>query len=178
MHIDISPRSTKSPVIGTVIHEILQAIAMKQIDAKNLSTQQIISRLLSLDILPSDIPDCLSIVEKAISNTLSDSRGQWILSQEHNNAYCEWALTTVHHDELQHIIIDRCFIDKNNMRWIIDYKTSQPNENESLAAFFEKEKAQYKEKLQLYAETIQKMENNPIRIGLYFPLVKGWIEWE
>ncbi len=176
--IDISLRSPKAQVIGTIIHEILQAIATKQMDVKDISQQQMISRLLSLAILPSDIPDCLSIIEKAILNTLLDSRGQWILSHEHHDARCEWALTSVHHDELQHIIIDRSFIDENKVRWIIDYKTSQPNENESLEIFFEKEKAQYKEKLQLYAESIQKMENNPIRIGLYFPLVKGWIEWE
>lgn len=178
VYIDISLRSPKSPVIGTVIHEILHGIAIKKIDPNTLSTRQLVSRLLSLDMVPSDIPDCLSIIEKAISNTLSDSRGQWVLSQAHDDAHCEWALTTVDHDEPQHIIIDRSFIDENKVRWIIDYKTSQPDENESLAFFFEKEKAQYAEKLKLYAETVQKMENNPTRIGLYFPLVKGWVEWE
>lgn len=178
VNIDIALPDNTPRIIGIVIHEIFQHTALSRLDTHPISEKQIHSRLLSLEILPAEIPACLSVIKEALVNIATDTRAQWILSPQHRDAHCEWALTTVQNNTIQHIIIDRSFIDENNIRWIVDYKTSQPNANETLELFYKKEKTAYRNQLQLYANALHQKENLPVRIGLYFPLIKGWIEYD
>lgn len=171
--IDIHLYSQQSGIIGTAIHEIFQNIAENGI---NIRPSQ--SRLISLGLLRHEIPDALKIIDIAIQNALSDTRGQWILSNAHHDAHSEWALTFKNKNEIQHVMIDRTFIDKkNNTRWIIDYKTSMPKENEAQNDFLKREKENYETQLNHYANIISQIENYPIKLGIYFPLCYGWVEW-
>lgn len=170
--ISIDNEDSQARIIGTVVHEALQQLTQQE--AKDFYPAQWRARLLSLGILPAQVSDALSIVEIAIKNTLSDAKGQWILSQA-LHARAEWALTTYANGKVEKKIIDRTFVDDNNHRWIIDYKTSTPHENETLNEFLEKEKAQYQAQLDSYATLFP---NDQVKLGLYFPLCKGWIAWE
>ena len=61
------------------------------------------------------------------------------------------------------------------MRWIIDYKTSEPMAGESLADFEARERDAYREQLENYVELISKMEwavEAPIKAALYFPAIQ------
>ena len=171
--IDIQPHSQQARIIGTVIHELFESIAIKGKD----NQYTVASRLQALGLLSNDIPAAINTINIAMHNTLTDDRGQWILSTAHRDAYCEWALSFASDDAIQHVVIDRSFIDSNDIRWIIDYKTSVPKENESLAIFLEREKENYLSQLNLYAHIVSQKEKNPIRLGLYFPLCQSWIEW-
>lgn len=173
--IDIALHSPLVRIIGTVIHEILQSLAEK--NATSFSVSQYKSRLLFLGTLPHEIPSCLETIHAAIQKTQEDNRGQWILSRTHKDAHCELPLTHITNSEIQHAIIDRTFIDENNIRWIIDYKTAQPKENEALETFLEKQKTEHQAQLENYAAILAPMENNPIQLGLYFPLCAQWISW-
>lgn len=170
--IDITLHSQQARVIGAVIHEIFQQMAQKI----EVSEKQYRARLLFLGILPDEIETATDMVRTAITNMKQDPRGQWILSS-HAEAHCEWPITYYKNDAYQQLIIDRSFIDKNNIRWIIDYKTTQPAEHEPLDIFLAKQKNEYIEKLHLYAEALCALENKSIQIGLYFPLCCAWIEW-
>jgi len=172
--IDLSLRSETSRFVGTVIHEVLQYLSENKIP---LQQSQWRSRLLTLGVLPNNIPECLNIITQAISTITSDERGKWILSNEHQDARSEWALTYSHESKTLLVIIDRSFVDKNNTRWIIDYKNAQPKETESLDEFLNAQKKEYQFQLEKYAGIIAQMENRPIQLGLYFPLCAGWIEW-
>ena len=35
----------------------------------------------------------------------------------------------------------------------------------------------YRAQLENYAEAIQRIDSRPIRLGLYFPLLRAWREW-
>ena len=168
--IDITLHSQQSRIIGTVIHEQLQHLT------ETGNTKPFRSQLITLGILPHEIEPAVEIVNTAIRNTISDKQGQWIL-QKHHDAHCEWPFTFTDNNELKHLIIDRSFVDDNKVRWIIDYKTASPKENESLDLFLKQQKKEYSEKLQEYANALFAMENKPISIGLYFPLSQAWIEW-
>ena len=171
--IDITLRDTKSRIIGTVIHEIIKMIS----ENKNFTCEQSKARLSFLGILPSQLDESTQIIMQAIQNLQSDNRGQWILSL-HHDAHSEWSLGHSGDDnDVQHKIIDRSFIDEHGQRWIIDYKTSMPNEHETMEDFLERQKADYEKQLRDYASTLSHWENNPIKLGLYFPLCKSWIEW-
>ena len=115
-------------------------------------------------------------VVDAIRSTLEDERGRWILDPRHEDARCEYALSGVHEGRLVSAVIDRCFIDAEGVRWIIDYKTGA-HEGSGLDDFLDREQARYREQLERYAEMFRRREQRPVRMGLYFPLLRGWREW-
>ncbi|MCX7126027.1 MAG: PD-(D/E)XK nuclease family protein [Gammaproteobacteria bacterium] len=174
--IDIHIHSQTSRIVGTVIHEILQSFSENSLSTFPVGQYQ--SRLFSLGILPHEIQSAIETVKTAVEKTIADVRGQWILSNKHHDSQCELALTHLADSEIQHVIIDRTFIDENDTRWIIDYKTAQPKENEKMADFLEKQKSEYQRQLENYASIFASTENRPIQLGLYFPLCAEWIEWD
>ncbi len=85
-------------------------------------------------------------ITQAIHNTLNDQHGQWLLDNSHHQSACELTIT---HKQGNHIdlklrenIIDRTFIAEG-VRWIIDYKSSEPGNGQSVADFIVQEIAAY-----------------------------------
>jgi len=75
------------------------------------------------------------------------------------------------------VIIDRTFIDKDGVRWIIDYKTGD-HEGGDTEGFLDREQARYADQLNRYADIIRRLDDRPVRVGLYFPMLRGWREWD
>jgi ATP-dependent exoDNAse (exonuclease V) beta subunit len=75
------------------------------------------------------------------------------------------------------IIVDRTFVDQDGVRWIVDYKTSS-HEGADIEGFLDLQKDRYRQQLEKYAALFKNLEHRPIRLGLYFPLLNGWREWE
>ncbi len=170
--------------LGTLIHEVLEQIANEGLEAWN--AQKILQsgaywkmRLHALGIPDADLPASVDQVKIAIQNTIQDPRGRWILSSAHKQAYSELALSAHMNNEMVHVIIDRTFIDEQNRLWIIDYKTANSKSNTPSLEFLTTQKKQYELQLKHYARIMQ-MEHHqrPILLGLYFPLCRGWLEWE
>jgi len=78
--------------------------------------------------------------------------------------------------ELVRAVIDRSFVDDNGVRWIVDYKTSR-HEGAGLEAFLDSEQERYRPQLERYASLVRKLGSEPVRVGLYFPLLGAWREW-
>ena len=62
------------------------------------------------------------------------------------------------------------------MRWIVDCKTGT-HEGGDLEAFLDREQDRYRAQLERYAALMRMLDNRPVKLGLYFPLLKGWREW-
>ena len=54
----------------------------------------------------------------------ASAKGQWIFAA-HLEARSEWELTGFVGGALLNATLDRTFIDENDRRWIIDFKTSE-----------------------------------------------------
>lgn len=182
--------------IGTVIHDQLQLMADKPEDAESDSEQarvDIIRRQLSnLGMGSSRLDNAVSKVLKALDNTRSDERGRWIL-QQHDQARCEWALSVPEipdaqveeagverhapHPLVSRVIIDRTFVDESGVRWIVDYKTGD-HEGGNKDAFLDEEQKRYADQLNRYADIMKRLDDRPVRVGLYFPMLKAWREWD
>jgi len=160
--------------VGTVVHRILEHQALIR-DAENVSLQyyQPIARQLlgAQGLSGDDLEQASERVLKAIKNTMEDETGRWILSDQHEQAACELPLSIVETGEVRHIIIDRTFIDADGVRWIIDYKTGS-HTGGGLEDFLQQEQERYQGQLARYAQAMQKIENRPIKMALYFPLLK------
>jgi len=165
--------------IGTVVHALLQYIS--QLSQDNISSYaarleaKCQHLLIQQGVARDDLTYAIDRVLGSIQNCLKDDRGQWILSQRHQNAQSEYALTGLVNKELKHIIIDRTFVD-NDVRWIIDYKTGA-HTGAGIDEYLEREVQRYQSQLQQYAEIISQVDDRPIKLGLYFPLMQKWREW-
>ena len=79
-------------------------------------------------------------------------------------------------NKLTNAILDRTFIDKEGVHWIIDYKTSR-HEGSNLDAFLDHEQERYQEQWGKYGLLMKQLGEENIKLGLYFPLLQGWREW-
>ena len=164
--------------LGTVIHYFLEQLSKKSQLTLKLSsiipTQLIQTHLKQYGTLPHTLEKETDLVQKALTNTLNDSRGRWIL-QAHSQAASELALTYKQAKNIQQFIIDRTFI-ADGVRWIIDYKTATPNE-ESLDAFLETQEKQHQQQFKHYTNVLNAFDPvHPIQCALYFPLIPAWHE--
>ena len=72
--------------------------------------------------------------------------------------------------------IDRTFVDAAGTRWIVDYKTSR-HEGAGREEFLDREQERYRPQLERYAALMRRLGPEPVRLGLYFPLLAAWREW-
>jgi ATP-dependent exoDNAse (exonuclease V) beta subunit len=165
---------------GTVLHGCVQQIAREGLDHWTsdhirASRARLRNVLANAGVTPHDCEDAVSRVTTALINCVEDPRARWILTP-HAEHSCEYAITGWLDGRFVTGKIDRTFVDPDGVRWIIDYKTSA-HEGAGLAAFLENEKLRYREQLDRYARLLALTESRPIRVGLYFPLLRQWIEW-
>jgi ATP-dependent helicase/nuclease subunit A len=111
----------------------------------------------------------------ALRQSLVSERGRWVLAA-HEEAVSEWELNGVFGDRILHRKLDRTFV-ADGVRWIIDYKTGA-HEGSGVEAFLDNERERYRAQLETYAELVSRLDPRPVRLGLYFPLMDGWREWE
>jgi ATP-dependent exoDNAse (exonuclease V) beta subunit len=131
--------------------------------------------LRELGVSPSELDQAVSRVQSALSATLGDARGRWILSR-HEDARSEFELGGTLDGSVYRVTIDRIFLDENGVRWIVDYKTGSPGD-EPVEEFLDAEQARYSGQLEVYARLWQRIENRTVRLALYFPSFGGWREW-
>ena len=74
------------------------------------------------------------------------------------------------------VVFDRSFVDDRGVRWVIDYKTSQ-HIGGGLEEFLDREVERYRSQLQRYGTLAKRLGPEPVRLGLYFPLMRAWREW-
>ena len=183
-NIDFEWASETARHIGSVVHAFLQRIAEDGVEKWNreriASNAPTIERELAWrGVTVDELPAAMSRVIDALSNTVADSRGRWAL-QSHREARAEWRLTGMRDGAFVNIAIDRTFVDDKNVRWIIDFKTGS-HEGGDVDAFLDNECKRYSAQLETYATILSAMQVSPgattIKLGLYFPMLKGWREW-
>jgi len=168
--------------IGSVVHRCIQWIAEH---GSEYSEEEIIagindfqqSQLQRLGVVEKELLWANSQIRQAISNLLRDDRGKWLFSEAHSQVRNEYALSGLYQGKVVNVFLDRTFVDSENRRWIVDYKTSR-HEGSDIDVFLDQQKERYQEQLEKYGMLMREMENRPISLGLYFPLLQGWRAWE
>lgn len=168
--------------IGAVVHRCIQQIGRDGLDNWDESRIEAArpwyeSRLRQLGVGERELPAAVSDVIRALTGMLNDERGRWILDNNHRDHQDELALTGVYEQRVINVRIDRTFIDAEGVRWIIDYKTSRHGEPD-IEPFLDREQDRYRTQLERYAHIFTAMEDRPVRLALYFPLLQGWRCWD
>ena len=166
--------------VGTVVHRYLQAMATEGIGSWNAGKiedqrHNYLESLRALGVPEDELETAGGRVEQALTSVLEDPRGQWVLAAREGQKN-EYALSGIYGGNVVNIIIDRTFIDENGVRWIVDYKASR-HESGDVDEFLDLQQERYREQLEKYAGIMSALDDRPIRLGLYFPLLRGWREW-
>ena len=174
--------------VGTLVHAELQAMdAARSTEPALRAREPHFRRWLALHGVPADrLQEAAARVVEALVAVHRDARGRWIL-QKAREEVREQALSGRLHGTagspgeeqprgVVRVVIDRSFIDAEGVRWVIDYKTSQ-HTGGGREEFLDREVMRYRSQLQRYAVLAKKLGPEPVRLGLYFPLMRAWREW-
>ncbi len=161
---------------GTVIHRILRQIVIDGIDKwdiDKINRQKPFwrSQLSQMGVSDDLTGEAIGRIELAITQILSDTTGKWILDSSHQDSACELSLNYWDNDEVKQLTIDRTFVEKD-IRWIIDYKSTEPEPGQPLHQFLRQQETAYYNQLTSYAQLMQKMGPQAVMTALYFPLIQ------
>jgi ATP-dependent exoDNAse (exonuclease V) beta subunit len=164
--------------IGSVVHRWLQRMADDELKAWDIGRVErmrgIFAAELAMHGIPeSEIPAAASRVVDALTHTLADARGRWLLGAQ-QQARNEYRVTALIDGERRNLVIDRTFVDAQGNRHIVDYKTSS-HEGGDAEGFLDSEQERYRQQLERYAVALGARD---VDLGLYFPLLSGWRTWK
>jgi ATP-dependent helicase/nuclease subunit A len=165
--------------VGTVVHRELQGMVRDgaaTVSPEDGRMHRWRDELAELGVPPQLRASAVERVAAAIERTLANERGRWLLDPTHRSSVTEFALTGRVGGELVRAIIDRSFVDAAGVRWIVDYKTSS-HEGAGIESFLDSEQERYRPQLDRYASLVRRLGPEPVRLGLYFPLLGAWREW-
>ena len=176
--ISLSAGNRAERIIGVVAHRALELAAS---EASLTSVQDprvqlwIDHNLSHFALTPSLAERAKARVSELVERTLTCNTGRWILGAQ-MDAKSELAISRVEGGEVKNYVIDRTFLDdQEGVRWIIDYKTSEPMAGETVADFEARECDTYREQLKNYVSLIGEMNwevEAPIKAALYFPAIQ------
>lgn len=162
---------------GTVIHSALQGIVENRLitqsaalEAATFITQQTPFWKIQLQQLGwngAQLNHALQKISAEIANVINSETGRWLLDSSHLLSECELSLMQKDEQDVKESIIDRTFVE-NGIRWIVDYKSSEPTAGESPEDFFARESIAYRAQLLRYKNLLISNETLPIKIALYF----------
>jgi ATP-dependent exoDNAse (exonuclease V) beta subunit len=164
--------------VGTVVHEALERFGRAgppSVEELPRMRARIESRLQALGIEAARAKEGAEFALQALNATLADERGRWLFDARHTEAYSELALSGVRGAHIVNAVIDRTFVAADGTRWVVDFKTS-PHEGGDVAAFLDAEAVRYTAQLARYAHLARQLGPQPVRAGLYYPLLAAWRE--
>jgi ATP-dependent exoDNAse (exonuclease V) beta subunit len=165
--------------VGTLIHRELQrwadrAAAARQLMAPAPGSARYRRELALLGVESRDLEEAAERVAEALRKVWADPTGRWIV-EPRPEAASELRLTLRNGDELEHLELDRTFVD-DGVRWIVDYKTGR-HLGADIEEFLDSEVERYRNQLERYAWAMHATDRRPIRVGLYFPLLGRFRDW-
>ena len=164
--------------VGTVVHETLERFGRGSVPSPDELPRlrpRLISRLEALGVEPERAHEGADLALRALAATLGDERGRWLFDPAHREASSELALSGLRGNQIVNAVIDRTFVDTQGIRWVVDFKTS-PHEGGDRETFLDEEVRRYESQLRRYAHLARGLGPQPVRAGLYYPLLAAWRE--
>ena len=116
-------------------------------------------------------PKAMALVKDALTNTLTDPTGRWILSPQ-PDARSEHTLTGFDQGHLTQVRLDRTF-SASGARWVVDFKASTI-EGAGRTEFLAQQLARYRIQLDRYAALLGASGGAKVNTALYFPALAEW----
>ncbi len=159
--------------VGTVVHLALEQLSrVAELPEKLLDSdsERWRGELAKLGLFGDALESAWGRVNSSIASVLADREGRWVLSSSHAYAESELPLTRLTEDgKIVDIIIDRTFVDgETNIRWVVDYKNSRPEDGEAREVFVQREVYNYRAQLEGYRDAMSVYVDEKVQCALYF----------
>lgn len=175
---------------GIVLHRLLEALSGEQVHLTQFPAERFMAEppriwqrlLLAEGVPPSALARSSDLLAQAIGNMVDDSRGRWVLTKR-SIAENEFALYVRGANGAgTQIRVDRFFVEAGQL-WIVDYKLTQPGEEETWSDFFARQFKAYQQTLEQYVRAVARLPEIADQIeactcALYFPLMQAWLAWD
>jgi ATP-dependent helicase/nuclease subunit A len=164
--------------VGSLVHAELHKMDLASLDEPAIRAREgHFRRWLERNGVPeARLNQATARVVEALLGVHRDPRGRWILQRGLGEDLREHALSGYADGAFVRVVLDRSFIDDAGVRWVIDYKTSQ-HLGGGLELFLDREVERYRSQLERYGRLARRLGSQPVRLGLYFPLMRAWREW-
>ncbi len=164
--------------VGQVVHAELQRRCESHgpRPAENSGEGRWRRQLFDLGMDGSHLEAALERIRRAMAVVAGSERAAQLLDPAAREGRSELALTAMIDGAAHSLRIDRTFVDRTGVRWIVDWKTSA-HEGGDREEFLDRELERYRGQLERYARALRLMEpGRTLRVGLYFPLLDAWRE--
>jgi ATP-dependent exoDNAse (exonuclease V) beta subunit len=165
--------------VGTVVHGVLdewgRAGELPAVAELGAQRQVLQAQLARLGVAKPDLGAATDRTVAALRGTLEDSRGRWLFDPTHRAVASELALSGFIDGRLVSAVIDRTFVDREGVRWIVDFKAGG-HEGGDTERFLREELKRYAAQLRRYARLAAGLGPEPVRAALYFPLLREFRE--
>ena len=164
--------------VGILVHAELQSLDLDRHDEATVRARQgHFKRWLALHGVPDEhLERAVASVTAALLGVHRDARAQWMFKTGYRDDVREHALSGLWRGEVVRAVFDRSFIDEQGTRWVIDYKTSE-HSGGGREQFLDLQVERYRPQLERYAVLARRLGPEPVRVALYFPLMRAWREW-
>ena len=165
--------------VGIVLHDWLQHNADSVLTAE--VDQPLIQRwraeLLGLRVPETRINDAVKRLTEAVENIQQDKSSHFLFA-ENEAAHNEYTLSAYESGLVNHYRLDRTFVDEQGVRWIVDYKSTDTNNPDVTSFVDEQVHLRHRAQLEKYAALMSQIDTRPIRLAVYFPLLKQLRSWD
>lgn len=166
--------------IGNLIHEALQAsLTNKNLlsdDSINLQRQRWQQHLLRYGFGLDKTHYAVTFIEDSLRKTLSNQEFLWVFDHSQEKSVAEYELQSKNSDVIQNHIIDRSFLDFEDIRWIIDYKSAKKPDSILEEEFIAGQLNLYRPQLKRYHELFKDEKNKGIKTALLFTSIPRLVE--
>ena len=166
--------------VGTVVHRVLQQVGRQGMEAWPGTRMETLEPYLRSALLTEGLPEdaleaAVKRARRALEQTMESPRGRWIFETGGEEARNEYAISGVLRGRIVRAVVDRTFVDDEGTRWVVDYKTGT-HEGGELENFLDSEVERYRPQLERYAALLSRLDDRPVKKGLFFPLLGAWRE--
>ena len=166
--------------IGNLVHESLQNLVSNKslLEDKSLTglKQHWRRRLELFSFNPTDTQAALDRIETSLLQTQNNSELSWIFDSTLEQSAAELVMQSYANGYVQTHVVDRTFIDKKGVRWIIDYKSSEPPSNQSAEDFIDEQLELYSGQLNRYRSLFSEEQNKGVKTALLFTSIQRLVE--
>lgn len=167
--------------IGVVVHRCLQHVTdhvtqghVFTESVKSLCENRNLLRALLLEsgLDPVHSESALGRVILALEKVVSDPQAHTLWSAKNTELKSEFALSSLDdQNQLNQHYVDLTFVDESGRRWIVDFKSSLPVEDETQDQFFSRKKHEHAAQIDRYADLFSVLESHRQQRAIYFPML-------
>ncbi|GAA6138005.1 UvrD-helicase domain-containing protein [Arenicella sp. 4NH20-0111] len=165
--------------VGIILHEFLQfaGVNILKVVVDDDLKRRWRSELLALRVADDRIEYALRRLITAVNHIQHDEQARFIFLN-HPIEQNEYSLSTLEAGVVKKYRIDRTFVDSQNVRWIVDYKSTM-TQNEDVERFADLQvRDRHRKQLMRYGQLMSRVDDRPIKLAVYFPLLKQLRIWD